>query len=116
MVPDELVTAVFRYVVLAAGVSVAVLFGVALWIEVPLVPLTMALVALGLLGLVLVIGPTETGVETVESGAAAGFVTSNPGGLAPTAGSIPGRYVLGFYLVGLGGHALLWIGAIDAVA
>jgi hypothetical protein len=32
MVPDELVTAVLRYVVVAAGASVAVAFGVALWI------------------------------------------------------------------------------------
>ncbi|WP_415379107.1 hypothetical protein [Halosimplex sp. TS25] len=106
---------VLRYTVVAAGATVALLFGVAAWAEFPLQLLTMILLVPAMAGSFLVLRGTDMEMETAAAGVDAGFVPDDPNSLRAGLGALPGQYAVGFFLVGLGVDALLAVGVVSVL-
>lgn len=112
----EVAQYVLRYTVVAAGATVAALFGVAAWVEFPLQLLAMILLVPAMVGSFLVLRVTDPEIETAGQGAEAGFVADDPNVLRSGLGTLPGRYGVGFFLVGLGVDAFVAIGLVSLLA
>jgi hypothetical protein len=98
---------VVLYTVLAAGVTVAVLYAAALWEGVPPRLLTMTLWVPGSIGLFLLFGLDEHSVNAAGTSSVPTRLLPNVHRRAPTMANIPGRYVVGTYLTVLGGGGLV---------
>ena len=99
------------YTVLAAGVSMGIVFALAavVGIAVPAVALVAALGAV--VALALVLGTSDAGIETVSAGAAVGFGGGNPQRYQPDSMPIPGRLALVCYLLGVALVSVLTVAA-----
>lgn len=116
MALGEISQYVLRYTVVAAGAAVAVLFGVAFWTEFPLQLLTMVLLGLTMVGALFLTGGTDMQTETAAAGAEAGFVPDDYNDLRARMGALPGRYEVGFFLVGLGIDAAVVMGVLAVLS
>jgi len=106
---------VLGYTVLAGGVTVAALFGAALWAGFPLQLLAMILVVPALLGGLVLAADADHAVEATGDSIEAKFIAETPFSSERTLSAVPGRYAIGFFLVGLGVDAILGVWLLSAL-
>ena len=111
MAPGELSRYVVGYAVVGAGAVVAVLFGVALWVEFPPRLLTMILLVPAMVGGLVLAADADHAVEAAGDSVESRFVADGPFESERRL-AIPGRYAVGFFLVGLGLDAFVALGVL----
>ena len=89
------------YTVLAAGVSMGVVFALASVVGVAVPAVALVAVLGAVVALSLVLGVSDAGIETVSRGATVGFGGGNPQQYQPDSMPVPGRLALVCYLLGV---------------
>lgn len=105
---------VLRYTMLAAGVTVAVLLGAALWTGFPPQLLAMILAVPALVGGLVLAADVDHAVEATGDSVESLFVVDGAFDSERRL-ALPGRYAVGCFLVGLGVDAVVGVGVLSVV-